>query len=486
MNIPGDEFYTLLNAALKARGEETLQRALYHALREAILCGKLHAGSRLPGSRMLAQQLSLSRNTVNAALEQLTLEGYLLRNRQGTRVAQLAQRTLVQAVPDSAVALGSRVASLPAPVPRDTPVPAFTPGTPAINYFPLPLWRRLYDRVLREEGSALLGYGDPAGEPSLRAAIARHLALSRGIDCDASQIVMTEGALEGVNLCTMLLSEPGSVAWVEDPGYGGAKSAFAKAGLVMTGMPVDDEGMFWEGLNTPSPALIFTSPSHQFPYGSVLSARRRLALLDLARQHNAWIIEDDYDSEFRYSGEPVPAMLGMVNNAPVVYLGTFSKTLFPSLRMGFMVLPPALAKAARPAIGALLRGGHRAEQRTLALFIEEGHYARHLAAMRRLYRKRYRQLREVLSAELHTPHRILAGEGGMHLTLSIDGIDDQKVVEQARAFQLAPAALSGYYLEPKQGQTGLVLGYGNTSASQFVSGIRRIQALITQQQDGKG
>ncbi|EOV3155570.1 MULTISPECIES: PLP-dependent aminotransferase family protein [Enterobacter cloacae complex] len=486
MNIPGDEFYTLLNAALKARGEETLQRALYHALREAILCGRLHAGSRLPGSRLLAQQLSLSRNTVNAALEQLTLEGYLLRNRQGTRVAQLAQRTLVQALPDSAVALGSRVASLPAPVPRDTPVPAFTPGTPAINYFPLPLWRRLYDRVLREEGSALLGYGDPAGEPSLRAAIARHLALSRGIDCDASQIVMTEGALEGVNLCTMLLSEPGSVAWVEDPGYGGAKSAFAKAGLVMTGMPVDDEGMFWEGLDTPSPALIFTSPSHQFPYGSVLSARRRLALLDLARQHNAWIIEDDYDSEFRYSGEPVPAMLGMVNNAPVVYLGTFSKTLFPSLRMGFMVLPPALAKAARPAIGALLRGGHRAEQRTLALFIEEGHYARHLAAMRRLYRKRYRQLREVLSAELHIPHRILAGEGGMHLTLSIDGIDDQKVVEQARAFQLAPAALSGYYLEPKQGQTGLVLGYGNTSASQFVSGIRRIQALITQQQDGKG
>ncbi|MGC0102292.1 PLP-dependent aminotransferase family protein, partial [Enterobacter asburiae] len=331
-----------------------------------------------------------------------------------------------------------------------------------------------------------LGYGDPAGEPSLRAAIARHLALSRGIDCDASQIVITEGALEGVNLCTMLLSEPGDVAWVENPGYSGAKSAFVKTGLAMTGIPVDDEGMCWEGLDAPAPSLIFTSPSHQFPYGSVLSARRRLALLEMARQHNAWIIEDDYDSEFRYAGEPVPAMLGMVNNAPVVYLGTFSKTLFPSLRMGFMVLPPALAKAARPAIGSLLRGGHRAEQRTLALFIEEGHYARHLAAMRRLYRKRYRQLREVLCAELYSPHRILAGEGGMHLTLAIDGIDDQRLVEQARAFQLAPAALSGYYLEVKQGQTGLVLGYGNTSASQFTPGIRRLQALITQQQGGKG
>ncbi|MHA0864776.1 PLP-dependent aminotransferase family protein [Enterobacter wuhouensis] len=485
MNIPGDDFYTLVSAALKKRGEETLQRALYLALREAILCGRLQPGSRLSGSRTLAQQLSLSRNTVNAALEQLTLEGYLLRSRQGTRVAQLAQRNVALDLPEPAVTLARRVAQLPAPVARDTPVPAFTPGTPAINYFPLPLWRRLYDRVLREEGSALLGYGDPAGEPSLRSAIVRHLAISRGIDCDASQIVITEGALEGVNLCTMLLSEPGDVVWVEDPGYAGAKSAFAKAGLTMAGMPVDEEGICWEGQQAPPPSFIFTSPSHQFPYGSVLSARRRLALLELAQRHNAWIIEDDYDSEFRYTGEPVPAMLGMVNNAHVVYLGTFSKTLFPSLRIGFMVLPPALAKAALPAIGALLRGGHRAEQRTLALFIEEGHYARHLAAMRRLYRKRYLQLREALDAELATAHRILAGEGGMHLTVSIEGIDDRRLVQQARAFQLAPAALSGYYLDARQGQTGLVLGYGNTSASQFAPGIRRIQSLITQQQGGK-
>jgi GntR family transcriptional regulator/MocR family aminotransferase len=162
--------------------------------------------------------------------------------------------SLIARCPDIAGAChqaAKRVALLPAPVPRDTPVMAFTPGTPAINYFPLPLWRRLYDRVLREEGSALLGYGDPAGEPSLRAAIARHLALSRGIDCDASQIVITEGALEGVNLCTMLLSEPGDVAWVENPGYSGAKSAFVKTGLAMTGIPVDDEGMCWEGLDAP-------------------------------------------------------------------------------------------------------------------------------------------------------------------------------------------------------------------------------------------
>jgi len=179
-------------------------------------------------------------------------------------------------------------------------------------------------------------------------------------------------------------------------------------------------------------------------------------------------------------------MLGMMKNAPVVYLGTFSKTLFPSLRTGFMVLPRALAQAAKPAIGSLLRGGHRIEQRTLALFIEEGHYARHLAAMRRLYRKRYRQLREALNSELHTPHRVLAGEGGMHLTVAIEGIDDRAVVRQASRFNLAPAALSGYYLAGSDGQTGLVLGYGNTSASQFAPAIRRVQSIITQLQGGKG
>ena len=257
MNIPGDELYTLLNAALKKRGEETLQRTLYLALREAILSGRLLSGCQLSGSRTLARQLSLSRNTVNAALDQLTLEGYLQRNRQGTRVTLFAQRAVPRSLPDPAITLARRVSLLPAPVPRDTPVLAFTPGTPAINYFPLPLWRRLYDRVMREEGSALLGYGDPAGEPSLRAAIARHLALSRGIDCDASQIVITEGALEGVKLCTMLLSEPGDIAWVENPGYSGAKSAFVKSGLTMRGIPVDDEGMCWEGLNAPSPVNFY-------------------------------------------------------------------------------------------------------------------------------------------------------------------------------------------------------------------------------------
>lgn len=486
MNIPDDAFYGLLARAIEQRAAETLQRTLYHALRNAILSGQLQPKSRLPGSRSIAQQLRLSRNTINAALDQLATEGYLLRDRQGSQVATLPQSSTREVVAQTEFCLPPHLADLPPGTRRHSPALAFTPGTPAVNYFPLPLWRRLLDRVLREEGATLLGYGDSAGEPSLRVAIARHLALSRGIDCDASQVVITEGAREGLNLCTQLLSERGQLAWIEDPGYFGARSAFVSAGLPCQGLPVDEEGMMFSASPAATPRLIFTSPSHQYPLGSLMSAPRRLALLEFARQADAWIIEDDYDSEFRSSGEPIPAMLGMVPNAPVVYLGTFSKTLFPSLRMGFMVMPKALAKSVQPAIDSLLRGGHRAEQRALAHFIEEGHYARHLASMRRLYRKRQSQLRAALEQELTLPHTVSAGKGGMHLTVKIAGIDDGKMVDLARQYQLAPGALSRFYLNPVQGETGLVLGYGNTSASRFVAAIRVLNRLMEQTRRAQG
>lgn len=486
MNIPDEALYMLLRQALGRRKTETRQRTLYFALRDAILDGRLQPHSRLPGSRAVADALMVSRNTVNTALEQLAIEGYLTRSRQGTTVSRLPSLPVAVAAPGQPVTLAARLRHLPVGSRRDTPALWLTPGLPATNYFPLPLWRRLLDKVLRREGSLLLGYGDPAGEPRLRKAIARHLALSRGIQCDASQIVITEGSLEGVSLCSHLLSQAGDVAWVEEPGYPGAKSVFMAAGLRVIGVPVDGEGLTVDKTSTDLPSLIFTSPSHQYPLGQVMSVSRRLALLEFARQQSAWIVEDDYDSEFRYSGEPIPAMLGMRENAPVVYLGTFSKTLFPSLRIGFMVMPPALADAVTPMIAALLRGGHRAEQLALAQFIEEGHYARHLAAMRRLYRKRQDALREALAGELTVPHRVYGGEGGLHLTVVVDNVDDVALVRQARRYQLAPGALSRLYLEPGAAQRGLILGYGNTPASHYLTAVRTLNRLIVQIQRGQG
>ena len=464
-----------------------LQKQLIERLQRAILTGRLPAGSLLPSSRLLATEMGVSRNTVVIAYEHLAAVGYVVPGKKGTRVSSLSSPTArgeppaQQAIAD--VTYAARVGQFGTTHNRAGNTLPLTPGTPALDRFPLAAWRRALERSMECAMPLALGYGAPAGEPALRNAIAAHLRMARGVRCEGSQIVITEGAQEALNLCVRLFTNPGDVAWVEDPGYRGAKAAFNLGDLVSVPMPVDPEGIAVppDAWRTQPPKLIYTSPAHQYPTGAVLSVARRLELIAQARRTGAWVIEDDYDGEFRHTGEPIASMQGLVDDAPVLYVGSFSKTMFPALRIGFVVLPGAIAAHTEIAVQEMLRGGHRLEQLALAHFIESGEFGRHLGRMRRLYRDRQQALRDALSTHFASS-RILGGDCGMHLTLQLPpAVDDRVLAERALAERLNPRALSSFVLPAADGTVrkanGLVIGYGSTPAEQLEPAVRVLATL---------
>nr|WP_023842687.1 PLP-dependent aminotransferase family protein [Burkholderia sp. M701]BAO19145.1 transcriptional regulator, GntR family with aminotransferase domain [Burkholderia sp. M701] len=477
--VHGDDATAANGAARPA----PLQKQLIERLQQAILAGRLPAGSLLPSSRLLAAEMGVSRNTVVIAYEHLAAVGYVIADRKGTRVSPLsspAARGEPAAAPAATdVSYATRVgqfATSQATVDNTYPL---TPGTPALDRFPLAAWRRALERAMERAWPQALGYGTPAGEPALRDAIAAHLRMARGVRCDGSQVVITEGAQEALNLCVRLFTNPGETAWVEDPGYRGAKAAFNAGDLRTLAVPVDAEGIAVpdDAWRTHPPRLIYTSPAHQYPTGAVLSVARRLALIAQARRCGAWLVEDDYDGEVRHTGEPIASMQGLVDNAPVLYVGSFSKTMFPALRIGFVVLPRSISARAAVALQEMLRGGHRLEQLALAHFIESGEFGRHLGRMRRLYRERQHALRDALAR--HFPAaRILGGDCGMHLTLLLpSSIDDRTLAERAQARGLNPRALSGFALGASQQTNGLVIGYGNTAAERLAPAVKVLAEL---------
>ncbi|MGU7778550.1 MocR-like pyridoxine biosynthesis transcription factor PdxR [Burkholderia sp. PU8-34] len=478
--LSSDDVSPQLDAPLsRAPGAPSLQRQLLQRLRDAILGGTMPAGSRLPGTRALADTLGISRNTATAVYEQLVAEGFLQSDRRGTRVVGLSRRSAPRRRA-AAPAVAQRLARIRPSLIGAGEFEGFRPGVPALAHFPVDAWRHAIDRALRRGGRDLLGYGDPLGEPALRESIARHLAVTRGVRCEPEQIVMTEGAQGAIALCVQLLTNPGDTVWVEEPGYRGARTAMQAGDLDVVAMPVDREGMCThaDDWRDRTPRLVYTTPSNQFPTGAVLSISRRLALIDAARRHRAWIIEDDYDSEFRHTGEPIGAMQGLAPDSPVVYLGSFSKTMFPALRLGFLVLPEALLSAVQAVLPEMLRGGTRHVQLALADFIEKGEYGRHLGRMRRLYRDRRQALLAALDGGFTVPHRVEGGPCGLHLALRLPArYPDRALVDAARAHGIGPFALSGFSMHADPTHNGLVLGFGNTSADAFEPLLRTLSAL---------
>ena len=457
---------------LDSASGSNLNKRLYQALRIAILDASIPPSSRLPASRDLAKELGISRNTVLAAYEQLQAEGYIqTRTGSGTFVnadlpedgiradashpAKTPVRSMVQLSKR-----GTRLLGRTGAAPHQWG--AFMPGVPDVTRFPHDIWRKLQNRLNRKLDPQYLTYSRHGGCAPLQQALADYLRMARSVSCTPEQILITAGTHEAIDLLAKVLCDQGDTAWIEEPSYWGIRNILSINGVEMKPVPVDENGMDPPDIEqdaTP-PRIICVTPSHQYPLGSVMSLARRQRILSLAVQHGSWIIEDDYDSEFRYSGSPIPALQGLLPDAPVIYIGTFSKTLFPGMRISYVVLPRALAAKLKIAHSELYRGGNGLAQLTLAEFIREGHYGAHIRRMRLSYGKRRNALARMIEQQLGKDFLCEYSNAGLHLILSLpDSIDDVALSAELEQKGVLTRALSAYYMHNTQ-RRGLILGYG--------------------------
>ena len=460
----------MLLQRLSAHSLGPLHRRVYDCIRLAILDGAIASGSRLPATRDLAEALSLSRNTVSAAYDQLSAEGYIYsRIGSGTFVTDHmpdgAAMPVYDPLPlserpasDEFSRRGAQLLAQSGASPHQWG--AFMPGVPDVSKFPHSLWRRIHSRLVRRIKPDYLTYSRMGGSPDLQQALVAYLRVARSVNCEAGQIIITEGTHQAVDLLAKMLCNPGDHAWIEEPSYWGLRNVLAVNGVTVRPVPVDDQG-----LAPPDPAggelprLICVTPSHQYPTGAVMGLKRRQRLLALAQECGAWVVEDDYDSEFRYSGNPIPALQSLMPEAPVIYIGTFSKTLYPGLRISYMVLPAMLARQMQLAHAELYRGGHGITQQVLAQFIAEGHYAAHIRRMRLLYGKRRNALSRLILQHLGPDALRDDSNAGLHLVMSLpDEIDDVQLARDAGQQGVYVRPLSSYYLTSRR-KKGLLLGY---------------------------
>jgi GntR family transcriptional regulator / MocR family aminotransferase len=474
-------------------------RQLYEQIREAILSGQLEAGTRLPASRHLAAESGVSRNTVLAAFEQLHAEGYLVgRPGSGTYVANVlpdqmvSPRVPADRRPGSAPGTsrlskrGRRLVAAPRmPLPSLTgtspAATAFQIGLPAVDEFPIEVWKRLYATRLRDSVRQLMPYGDATGYRPLREAIAAYVATSRGIRCTADQVVVMSGSQQALELSARLLLDPGDAAWLEDPGYLGARAALISAGARIAPVPVDDNGIDVEvGIERePDARLVIVTPSHQFPLGVTMSLERRLALIEWANRSGAWVVEDDYDSEFRYQGRPLAALQAIDQYQRVIYVGTFSKLMFPGLRLGYLIAPLELVDAFLAAHLSVDMHAHLLDQAVTSDFMNTRHFEQHLRRMRVLYGERQRVLYQE-AAGMGSALRLEGSDGGLHLVGWIsERLCDRRVAQEAAKAGIHVWPLSLHCFEARL-PPALLLGYAGAKAADLREGIATLASILSQ------
>jgi GntR family transcriptional regulator/MocR family aminotransferase len=477
-----------------------LYKQLYERLRGAILTAQLERGAPLPSTRALAHELGVSRTTTILAYEHLLSEGYLESKKgQGTAVARslptmptMRVRTSPDRPPaertDARKASPSRLASRVPPL-QEIPLPrrragrtggVFYGGEPALDLFPWKVWARLIARRARQSLRAFAHYQPPAGYEPLREAIAAHIGIARGVRCTPEQIVLTAGSQGALDLAARTLLDPGDAAWLENPGYFSARGALLAAGAQVVPVPVDEQGLVVERgrQRSPQARLVATTPAHQFPTGVTMSLPRRLALLDWAQEAGAWILEDDYDGEYRFTGRPLEALQGLDAAGRVLYIGTFSKVLFPALRLGYLVAPADLVEPLLVMRRFLDVHLPLLEQMALCDFLREGYYARHLRRMRQLYLRRRDLLYRELRAHLGGLLEVQAPEVGMYLVGWLPpGKDDQRAAHLAAQVGIAVMAISPYSVEPLA-RGGLVFGFASTNEDAIPREVQRLAAVL--------
>jgi len=475
-----------------------LYRQIYESIRRAILSGELAAGARLPASRVLAKQLSVSRLTVVNAFEQLLAEGYLEgKTGAGTFVASKIPEDLLQlsrvgkinktteAAPEKIKVskFAARLNETQTRVSRYqglTKVVPFKNGITAVREFPFDIWEKLAVRTFRQSRYKISGYGEAAGYRPLREAVAAHLAASRGVHCDTEQIFVTNGAQQALDLVGRVLLETDDKVWIEDPCYQEALGVFRSNGAQVVPVPVDAEGFNLTAAaeRSETAKLVYITPSHQYPTGVTMSLARRLQLLEWARKRAAWIIEDDYNSEFRYAGRPLASLQNLDNFERVIYVGTFSKTIFPALRLGCLIVPRNMIEIFRAARNLCDCHSPVFEQAILADFIAEGHFARHLRRMRTLYEKRQHFLAAEVEKNLSGLMKVSKAQSGMHLVGWLaEGFDENEVAEKAVENGLNITPLSSYCIENKL-PAGLVLGYTGFDEKQIRQGVEKLKEVL--------
>jgi GntR family transcriptional regulator/MocR family aminotransferase len=473
-----------------------MHRQIYGWFRSAIAEGRIRPGGRIPSSRGLAAELGVSRIPVVNAFEQLHAEGYFETFvGVGTRVAKSipSECLNIPEVRKARISGGSVTNAAPRQLshrashwntsstqPWLNTLGAFRVSLPALDHFPVNIWSKLIARHSRAVSRSMLAYGDATGYGPLREAIAEYVSTVRGVRCETSQILVTTGSQQGLQIASQVLLDPEDQVCMEEPGYPGARQAFAMADAQIIPIKLDSEGLVVSELARKGgrAKVVYVTPSHQYPMGMTMSAARRMQLLNWAAHNGTWLIEDDYDSEYRFDSRPIASLQGLDSDARVLYMGTFSKVLFPALRLGYLVLPKDLVAACTAARDCMDIFSPTLNQAVMAEFIREGHFARHLRRMRMLYMERRKALVNALHSSLGDSVEIAGAEAGMHLVILLrPGVDDMNLSFEAARRGLSAMPLSSCRIRPS-GRGGLVLGYGGVNVQDIHKGVRKLRTCM--------